>query len=170
MVRSAGVHPSRQRMGPRSPIVEENNGSEGSDKKRCSAEVSVVSARGVRGGVRECSAPIEIRRNRKESQKSSFFEVTLKRYPRRCPRQFLSFEFLYTKKCSMIGILSNVVGASTMRHTKANSLRNILGSVLSLCRARPLCTRPLCRGRRHFVFVFLTFFSQGARWTSQSTD
>ena len=57
-----------------------------------------------------------------------------------------------------------------MRHTKANSLRKILGSVLSLCRARPLYTRSLCRGLRYFVFVFLTFFSQGARWASQSTD
>ena len=55
---------------------------------------------GVRGGVRECSAPIEIRRNRKESQKSLFFEVTSKRYPRRCPRQFLSFEFLYIQHCT----------------------------------------------------------------------
>ena len=45
---------------------------------------------GVRGGVRECSAPIEIRRNRKESQKSLFFEVTSKRYPRRCPRNYLA--------------------------------------------------------------------------------
>ena len=52
---------------------------------------------GVRGGMRECSAPIEIRRNRKESQKSLFFEVTLKRYPRRCPRQFLSNELLCLK-------------------------------------------------------------------------
>ena len=60
---------------------------------------------GVRGGMRECSAPIEIRRNRKESQKSLFFEVTLKRYTRRCPRQFLSFEFLYIKKCTFITIL-----------------------------------------------------------------
>ena len=56
---------------------------------------------GVRGGMRECSAPIEIRRNRKEHQKSLFFEVTSKRYPRRCPRQFLSNEFLYIKHCSI---------------------------------------------------------------------
>ena len=45
---------------------------------------------GIRGKVRECSAPIEIRRNRKESQKSLFFEVTSKRYPRRCPRNYLA--------------------------------------------------------------------------------
>ena len=63
---------------------------------------------GVRGGLRECSAPIEIRRNRKETQKSLFFEVTLKRYPRRCPQQFLSFEFLYTKDCIIIIISSSI--------------------------------------------------------------
>ena len=55
---------------------------------------------GVRGGMRECSAPIEIRRNRKESQKSLFFEVTLKRYPRRCPRQLFSNESKYNQYCS----------------------------------------------------------------------
>ena len=45
---------------------------------------------GVRGGVRECSAPIEIQKNRTKSQKSLSFRVTLKRYPRRCPRQLKS--------------------------------------------------------------------------------
>ena len=57
---------------------------------------------GVRGGMRECSAPIEIRRNRKESQKSLFFEVTLKRYPRRCPRQLFSNELNSKKYCMFI--------------------------------------------------------------------
>ena len=48
---------------------------------------------GVLRGVRECSAPKEIRRNRKENQKSLFFEVTSENYPRRCPRQFSASNF-----------------------------------------------------------------------------
>ena len=55
---------------------------------------------GVRGGVRECSAPIEIRRNRTKSQESLFCEVTSKRYPRRCPRQLFSNESKYNQYCS----------------------------------------------------------------------
>ena len=45
---------------------------------------------GVRGKVRECSAPIGKRKNRTKSQKSLIFEVTSKRYPRRCPRNYLA--------------------------------------------------------------------------------
>ena len=55
---------------------------------------------GVRGGVRERSAPIEIRKNQTKSRKSLFFRVLLQRYPRRCPRQLFSTELNYMKFCS----------------------------------------------------------------------
>ena len=45
---------------------------------------------GVRGGMRECSAPIGKLKNLTKSQKSSLFEVTSKRYPRRCPRNYFA--------------------------------------------------------------------------------
>ena len=55
-------------------------------------------------------------------------------------------------------------------HTKAKLLRKILGPILGLCRARPLCTRPLCRGRRCFVFIFPYFSVSGGEGVFQSVD
>ena len=67
MVRSAGVHPSSQRMGPRSPVVEENNGSERSDLKRCSAEVK----RGPRGCPRRSARVFRAHRDMNELNEKS---------------------------------------------------------------------------------------------------
>ena len=57
---------------------------------------------GVRGGVHECSAPIEMQKNRARIPKSLFFRAALKRYPQRCPRQLCINELNFQKYCSIV--------------------------------------------------------------------